>query len=167
MIQVYTGKGKGKTTAALGLALRASGAGLEVYIGQFIKGKPYSEFKILRNIPRIKVEQYGRGCFIKCKPKQRDIDLAFQGLMRARQIITGRNYDMIILDEINVAVYLGLLNVNEVVNLCKSIPEGMELVLTGRRAHPKIIKLADLVSEIRDIKHYYKKGIKARKGIEF
>ena len=167
MIQVYTGDGKGKTTAALGLALRASSAGLKVYIGQFIKGSYYSELKILKKIPNIKVEQYGRSCFIKQKPRQRDINLACRGLKRARQIIAKRKYDLIILDEINVALHFGLLKVKEVIDLFKSTPKRTELVLSGRWAHPRIIKLADLVSEIRNIKHYYKKGIKARKGIEY
>ena len=167
MIQVYTGDGKGKTTAALGLALRALGADLKVYIGQFIKGSSYSEFKILKKIPNIRIEQYGRSCFIQHKPRQRDIGLACKGLTRARQIIAKRNYDLIILDEINAALHLKLLKLDEVVNLIKSTPEDTELVLTGRWAHPKIIKLADLVSEIKDIKHYYKRGIKARQGIEF
>jgi len=167
MIQIYTGTGKGKTTAALGLALRAAGAGLKVYIAQFIKGRPYSEFKILKKIPNIKVELFGRKCFIKCKPSQKDIDLASVGLKRVRQIIAEKTYDLMILDEINVALHLGLLGENEVTSLIKSLPKDVELVLTGRWAHTKIIKLADLVSEIKDIKHYYKKGIRARKGIEF
>ena len=167
MIQVYTGDGKGKTTAALGLAIRAAGAGLKVYIGQFIKGSSYGELKALKKISNIKVEQYGRGCFIKQRPGKRDIDLACSGLERARQIITKRDYALVILDEINVALHLGLLKLNAVIGLLKSTPKDVELVLTGRGAHPKIIKLANLVSEIKDIKHYYKKGIKARKGIEF
>ncbi|KPK43027.1 MAG: cob(I)yrinic acid a,c-diamide adenosyltransferase [Omnitrophica WOR_2 bacterium SM23_29] len=167
MIQVYTGDGKGKTTAALGLALRASGAGLKVYIGQFIKGSSYSELKALKKIPNIKIEQYGSGCFIKDKPKQADIDLVRKGLKRVSQILVKRNYDLIILDEINVALYLGLLKVSEVTNLIKAAPKKTEIILTGRWAHPKVIRLANLVSEIKDVKHYYKKGIKARKGIEF
>lgn len=167
MIHVYTGDGKGKTTAALGLALRAAGAGLRVYIGQFIKGESYSELKIIKKIPNIKIEQYGRGCFIKNKPKQRDIDLAANGLAQVKQIIARRDYDIVILDEINIALRLGLLKINELINILKSTPKDMELVLTGRGATQKIIKLADLVSEIKDIKHYYKRGIKARKGIEF
>jgi cob(I)alamin adenosyltransferase len=167
MIHVYTGDGKGKTTAALGLALRAAGAGLRVYIGQFIKGGASCEFKIIKKIPNIKIERYTRGCFIKVKPKKRDIDSATKGLTRAGQIITRGNYDIVILDEINVALHLGLLKINQVVNILKSAPKDIELVLTGRRAHHKIIKLADLVSEIKAIKHYYNKGLRARKGIEF
>lgn len=169
MIQVYTGDGKGKTTAALGLALRAAGAGLKVYIGQFIKGTPYhyNEFKILKKVPKLKIEQFGSGCFINHKPGKKDIDLACAGLRRAKQIIARKAYDLAILDEINVALHLGLLNENEVINLIKSVPKDVELILTGRWAHPKIIRLADLVSEIKDVKHYYKKGVKARRGIEF
>lgn len=167
MIQIYTGDGKGKTTAALGLALRAAGAGITVYIGQFIKGSLYGELKILKKVPGIKVKQYGRGCFISHKPKQKDINLARKALEHTMQIIAGRDFGMVILDEINVALHLKLLKLNEVINLINSTPNDIELVLTGRWAHPKIIELADLVSEIKDIKHYYKKGIKPRKGIEF
>jgi cob(I)alamin adenosyltransferase len=167
MIQVYTGNGKGKTTAALGLALRAVGAGLKVYIGQFIKGNSYSEIKILKKIRGIKVEQYGRGCFIKGKPKQADIELARKGLRQAGRIIAAGKYDLVILDEINVALSLGLLSLNDVVKLLKSVPKQVEVVLTGRYAHPKIKRLADLVSEMKDVKHYYKKGVKARRGIEY
>ncbi len=167
MIQIYTGDGKGKTTAALGLALRAAGAGITVYIGQFIKGSLYGEVKILQKVPGIKIKQYGRGCFISHKPKQKDINLARKALEHTMQIIAGRDFGMVILDEINVALHLKLLKLNEVINLINSTPNDIELVLTGRWAHPKIIELADLVSEIKDIKHYYKKGIKPRKGIEF
>lgn len=167
MIQVYTGNGKGKTTAALGLALRASGAGLRVYIGQFIKGSSYCELKALKRIPNISIEQYGRGCFIKHKPQDKDIMLACTGLKRAGEIISQKKFDLIILDEINVALGLGLLKIKDVINLLNGAPDNIELVLTGRGAHPKIKKLADLVSEIKEVKHYYKKGFQARKGIEF
>ncbi len=167
MIQIYTGDGKGKTTAALGLALRASGAGLKVYIGQFIKGKAYSELKSLKKIPQVKIEQYGSGCFLKYKPKQKDIDLASRGLEQIRKIITQKKYKLVILDEINVALHFGLLHVDQIVDLLKATPKNIELVLTGRQVPSELIKLADLVSEIKEIKHYYRKGKKARKGIEF
>ncbi len=167
MIQIYTGNGKGKTTAALGLALRALGAGLRVYIGQFIKGAHYSEFKILKNIPNLKFEQYGRGCFIKGKPTRKDISLARKGLQRAREIIAENNYNLIILDEFNVALHLGLLKIEDSIELLKSIPEDIELVLTGRWAHPKIKRYANLISEIKNVRHYYNDGILARRGIEF
>lgn len=167
MIQVYTGPGKGKTTAALGLALRAAGAGLKVYIGQFVKSGCYSEINALKKIKNIKLEQFGRGCFIRRNPGPKDVQSARDGLAKIRKISAKKIYDMIILDEINVALKLGLLELADVIELIKKIPEKTELILTGRSAHPAIIKLADLVSEIKDREHYYKKGIKARRGIEY
>ena len=167
LIQVYTGNGKGKTTAALGLAVRAGGAGLKVYIGQFVKGKNYSELNALKKIKNIKIEQFGRGCFIKREPNKKDIELARIGLERARKIISIGIYDMVILDEINVALRLKLLKLEDVISLIKNTPQKTELVLTGRWAPPEILKIADLVSEIREVKHYYKKGVVARKGIEY
>jgi cob(I)alamin adenosyltransferase len=167
MIQIYTGKGKGKTTAALGLALRASGAGLKVFIGQFIKGKNYSELRILRSLKNITLEQFGRGCFITGKPGKKDIAIAQKGLEKIKKIIAERSYDVIILDEINIAVKLKLLAQEEVVSIMKEVSPRCELILTGRDAHPEFFKLAHLVSDIREKKHYYKKGIKARKGIEY
>lgn len=167
MIHVYTGKGKGKTTAALGLALRAAGAGLKVYIGQFIKGKPYSEIKALKKVKNITVEQFGRGCFIKRGPSREDIASAQRGLRRAEKRMCQGCYDMVVLDEINIAVKLKLLDRDEVVSFLKRAPRHIELVLTGRNADKALIRLADLVSEVREVKHYYKKGVKARRGIEY
>lgn len=167
MIQVYTGNGKGKTTAALGLALRAAGAGLKVYVCQFLKGKYYCELAALKKLKNIKVEQFGTTCFIRRMPAKKDIELANSALKAAAKAVYGRCYDMVILDEINVALKLKLLKLKDVISLIKNAPQKKELVLTGRYAHPKILKIADLVSEIRQIKHYYKKGQKARKGIEF
>lgn len=167
MIQVYTGCGKGKTSAALGLALRAAGAGLKVYIGQFIKSGRYGETNALKKIKGIKIEQFGSGCFIRKNPGARDIRLAKDGLAKIKKVIAKKNYDIIILDEINVALKLGLLELTDVIKVIKSIPGKTELVLTGRSAHPAVIKLSDLVSEIKERKHYYKKGIKARRGIEY
>ena len=167
MIQVYTGNGKGKTTAALGLAVRAAGAGLKVFIGQFAKGRDYSELSVLKKIKNIKVGQFGSACFIKKIPDKKDIALAESGLERIKKIIDKRIYDVVILDEINIAIKLKLLKLKDIIGLIKTSPKKTELVLTGRYAHPKIIKIADLVSEVKDIKHYYKKGTKARRGIEF
>jgi len=167
MIHIYTGGGKGKTTAALGLALRAAGAGLKVYIGQFIKGKNYSELKTLKKIKNIKVEQFGRGCFIKGRPNKKDIETAKNGLEKVKEILGRKKYEVIILDEINVAIKLNILRLKEVVKLIEKIPKKTEIILTGRWAHPKILKLAHLVTEMKEIKHYYKKGVKARKGIEY
>lgn len=167
MIQVYTGNGKGKTTAAIGLALRASGAGLNVYIAQFAKGKCYHEIKALKNINRIKIEQFGRRCFIKSIPENVDVQLAIKGLKRVNEIITKRKYQMVILDEVNIAVKLKLIALIDLLALIKKTPKAVELILTGRYANPKIIKIADLVSDIKEVKHYYNRGQKARRGIEF
>jgi len=167
MIQVYTGNGKGKTTAALGLALRAAGAGFNVYIAQFTKGICCSEHQALKKIKNIKLEQFGRTCFIRNKPQQTDMDLAVKGLNRVKEAIAGRNYRVIILDEINVALKLKLVPLKEVLDLIKHTPKNIELVFTGRDAPRQIIAAADLVSQIRVIKHYYAQGIKGRRGIEF
>ena len=167
MIQVYTGNGKGKTTAALGLALRASGAGLKVYIAQFIKGGYSSELKSLKKITNITVERFGRAGFIRKGPQKKDITLARQGLEKIKRILDQRLYDLIILDEVNVAVELKLLALGDILCLIRNTPRQVELILTGRDAHPEILKEADLVSQVRQIRHYFKKGMKARKGIEF
>jgi cob(I)alamin adenosyltransferase len=167
MIQVYTGCGKGKTTAALGAALRASGAGLKVYICQFLKGKYYCELAALKKIKSIKVEQFGTKCFVGRKPSTKDIELAKLGLKSALKAIKSNCYDLVILDEVNIAIKLGLLGLEDVLNVIEKAPKRTELILTGRYAHPKIIKISDLASEIKEIKHYYNKGVKARKGIEF
>ena len=167
MIQVYTGNGKGKTTAAIGLAVRAAGAGLKVYIGQFCKGRDYSELHALKKIKNIKIEQLGAPCFIKRKPSAKDFAIAKKGFSRIKNIIARKYYDMVILDELSVAVKLGLIKVDEVIGLLKKPSNMKEIIITGRCAPKEVIKLADLASEIREIKHYYKKDIKARKGIEF
>ena len=167
MIQVYTGNGKGKTTAAFGLALRASGAGMQVYIGQFIKGRCYSEIKALKKNRNIKIEQFGRRCFIKNSPEKIDLAMARAGLVRVNEIIGLKKYRMIILDEINMAMKLKLISLNDVLELISHLPKHIELVLTGRCAHAKIMKLADLVSQVKEVKHYYAQGQKARRGIEF
>ncbi|MFA5356141.1 MAG: cob(I)yrinic acid a,c-diamide adenosyltransferase [Candidatus Omnitrophota bacterium] len=167
MIHVYTGNGKGKTTAALGMALRAAGAGLKVYICQFAKGRSYSELRSLKKLKNIKIEQFGTTCFIRRKAGRKDIKLAQDGLRHAEKAIRGGKYDMIVLDEINIALHLGLLVKKDILGAMKAAPARIELVLTGRYAHPEVIKAADLASEIKELKHYYKKGVKARRGIEF
>ncbi len=167
LIQVYTGCGKGKTTAALGLAIRAAGAGLKVYIAQFIKSGRYSELAALDKFKNIKIEQFGSPCFIRGKPQKKDLDSAQRGLERVKKVLKTKKYDMLILDEVNIALKLKLLKLEEVLALIKKVPRKAELILTGRYAHPQIIKIADLVSEIKEVKHFFKQGIKARKGIEF
>ena len=167
LIQIYTGNGKGKTTAALGLALRAKGAGLRACIYQFIKGKNYSELKALKKLSGISVIQCGRGCFIKRRPAQKDIELARRGLDRAGKIINSKKYDLVILDEVNVALSLGLIARTDLIRIIKEKPAGVELILTGRYCPKSLFKHAGLVTEMREVKHPYQRGIKARCGIEF
>jgi len=166
-IQVYTGDGKGKTTAALGLALRAAGAGLKVFIAQFVKGMKYSELDIIPKLKEsIKIKQYGRGCFIHGKPEKEDEAKARLGLEEVKEIIASKKYDILILDEANIAVYYNLFSIDELIEVIKSKPENMEIVVTGRKAHLKLIEIADLVTEMKEIKHYYSNGVEARSGIE-
>ncbi len=167
-IHVYTGNGKGKTTAAIGLGVRASGAGLRVLMVQFMKGRRYSELDALQHLRNFTVKQFGRDEFVsKEKPAQVDIDLATKGLAYAKEMIAQNTYDLIILDEINVAVDYHLIRLQDVLDLIQSKPEGLELVLTGRYAAPEVMKHADLVSEILEIKHPYQKGVLSRKGIDW
>lgn len=166
-IQVYTGDGKGKTTAALGLALRAAGAGLKVYIAQFVKGMEYSELKALRNLSdSIVVKQYGRDCFIYRQPEEEDRRLALEGLKDVYNVMCSGQYHLVILDEANIATRFNLFSVEDLLDLIHGKPENVEIVITGRRADPRIIEEADLVTEMREIKHYYQKGVQAREGIE-
>ncbi len=166
-IQVYTGNGKGKTTAALGLALRACGAGKTVFIGQFIKGKHYSEIDaIKKHLKNIVLKQYGLDCFIDREPKSEDINAAREGLEEMKKIILSGEYDLVIMDELNMALYYKLFDINQVIEIVKNKPIPMEIVITGRYAHEKIIEIADLVTEMKEIKHYFNKGIQARVGIE-
>lgn len=167
LVQIYTGNGKGKTTAAFGLALRAAGAGLTIYILQFIKMKGYSEEKSIKKIKNIKIERCGRRCLIKKKPDKRDIESAQKGLAKARKNIMSGKYDMVILDEANIALKLGLIKIKDIVDIIKRKPRSVELVLTGRYSPPPLLKHADLITEMKEIKHPYQKGIKARRGIEY
>jgi cob(I)alamin adenosyltransferase len=166
-IQVYTGNGKGKTTAAFGLALRAAGAGLKVFIAQFIKGLQYSELDAFSRFEDIiTLRQYGRGCFIHNKPEQEDIDCARKRLDEVAEIIHDGKHEVVILDELNIAVYMGLIHVDNVITLIEIKPPHVELIITGRYAHPLIIERADLVTEMKEVKHYFQNGITARLGIE-
>ncbi|MCK4339395.1 MAG: cob(I)yrinic acid a,c-diamide adenosyltransferase [Candidatus Cloacimonetes bacterium] len=169
MIQIYTGNGKGKTTAALGLALRAVGHDLKVIMIQFMKGKiNYGELESAKLLPNFIIEQYGRPDFVNPEnPDKIDIDLAKQALKRAKEIIKSQKYDMVILDEINIAISFGLIEVDEVIDIIKQTPQKTELILTGRNAPPELEKYADLISEVREIKHHFQKGVSARKGIEY
>ncbi len=167
-IQVYTGNGKGKTTAALGLALRAAGAGKKVFIAQFVKGKKYAETEALsRCFPDVIVRQYGRGCFIIKEPVQEDMKAARRGLAEVEKIISEGKYDMIVLDEANIAIYYKLFSIDELTDLLKKKKEETEIIITGRYAPRELIDHADLVTEMKEVKHYFEKGVKARKGIEY
>ena len=166
-VQVYTGDGKGKTTAALGLIVRACGAGLRVYLGQFIKRGLSSELKTLRQrFPEVTVEQFGRGGFIKGRPAARDVAAARAGLAKLRAALRSGRFDVVIADEATVAVALGLFPAADLIALVALKPPNVELVVTGRRAPAQLIERADLVTEMRAVKHYFDRGIGARRGIE-
>lgn len=165
-IHVYTGNGKGKTTASLGLSVRAACAGLEVYIGQFLKGMDYSELKLPEYFSNITMEQFGSDYFIEQNPSEEDQKKADIGFKKVEEILLSDKYDLVILDEILVAVSLGLVNSDELLNAIKNKNPKIELVLTGRNASEEIIDIADLVTEMKEIKHYYQKGVQARIGIE-
>jgi cob(I)alamin adenosyltransferase len=166
-VQLYTGDGKGKTTAALGLALRASGRGLHTYIGQFMKGQRYGEIEALRDHPTITLEQYGNPRCIRREEVTADhVAQAQEGLKRAREAMLSGDYDLIVLDEVNVSIWFGVLETEDVLALLDEKPERVEVVLTGRRAPQALIDRADLVTEMREVKHYYQQGVTARIGIE-
>lgn len=167
-IQVYTGNGKGKTTAALGLALRAAGAGLRVYIGQFMKGRHYSELDAAKKLaPLITIEQYGHPEFcIPGKVSEEDFRLAREGMEKIKAALFSNEYDIVVMDEICTALHFKLIEVEEALEVMRAKPENVELILTGRYAPDAVLDAADLVTEMREVKHYYGKNIPARKGIE-
>ena len=166
-VQIYTGDGKGKTTAALGLLLRAVGAGLRVYCGQFIKRGDFSEILAIRErFPEVTLEQYGEGCFLRGRPTAKAIRLARAGLKRLQAVLKNACHDVVIADEANCAVACGLLTADDLIGLIDARPSGVELVFTGRGADPSVIARADLVTEMREIRHYHHKRVKARRGIE-
>jgi len=166
-VQVYTGEGKGKTTAALGLAVRAAGAGLRVFIGQFMKGRPCSEHAALKRFDDlIELHQYGEPHFVCGAPSAADRGNARKGFDELVNAVKSGRYDLVVMEEINSAVHHGLLPLDPVLELLRTRPESVELVLTGRHAAPELIEGADLVTEMREIKHYYRQGVQARSGIE-
>lgn len=169
LVHIYTGDGKGKTTAALGLALRAAGYGMRTYIGQFMKGHSYGELAGARLLaPYLTIEQYGRPSFVHLhQATPEDIRLAHEGLEKARAAMRSGDYAIVVLDEVCVALHFGLLSVEEVLAFLEEKPKGVELVLTGRRAPEELIARADLVTEMREVKHPYYRGIPARRGIEY
>jgi cob(I)alamin adenosyltransferase len=165
-IQVYTGNGKGKTTAALGLALRGAGAGLQVFVGQFLKQGDYSEIKALSLFENVTVEQFGMGRFVRGLPSDQEKAAARKGYDRLCDILEAGVHDLIIVDEGNVAVTCQLISEEELLTLMEKKPGNVELVITGRGASPAVMNRADLVTEMKEIKHYYHQGVAARKGIE-
>ena len=187
-VQVYTGDGKGKTTAALGITMRAAGAGKKIAFIQFMKALGYSEQKILPTLPGVTwktlgkpffiakkgsisdedLEQYGGGCvvFEEGNPPAEYVKMISDGFAEAKEMILSGDYDMVVLDEINCAMFFGLIGVDEVLELIRNKPAHTEMILTGRRAPDEIIEAADLVTEMREIKHYYSAGVQARRGIE-
>jgi len=164
-VHVYTGEGKGKTTAALGLAIRALGAGLSVHVVQFIKSMEYHELRTIRELG-IPVRQFGRGCFIHGEPEVEDRKIAQEGLEYSRGLSLRDDLDLLVLDEINVALELKLLEQSEVIDLVGKKATGLELVCTGRGAPEGLIRSADLVTEMVKVRHYYDSGVLARDGIE-
>ncbi len=185
--QIYTGNGKGKTTSAIGLAIRALGAGMKVMMIQFMKDPVYSEHKILSQLDGMTLKTFGKPFFIvyddenlekakkwerkivvfkKGNPPKDYVELIHNGLQVAKKAVYNGEYDLVILDEINVVLYYELASVEEVEDILKSKKDNVEVVLTGRYANEKLIKLADLVTEMKEIKHYYQQGVMSRKGIE-
>jgi cob(I)alamin adenosyltransferase len=168
VLLVITGPGKGKTTSAFGCALRAHGHGFKIAIVQFMKGRIYGELDTLRSLSRVEVWQYGRVAFVDPKnPDPRDRELARQGLDKAWEIVRGGAHDLLILDEINVVADFGLVPVEEVLELARARPKWMDMIWTGRSAPAAMVDLADTVSEVREIKHHYRKGIESRAGMEY
>ena len=167
-VHVYTGEGKGKTTAAFGLALRAAGHGKRVYVGQFLKGGPCGEAAALAGNPLVVVERFGDpGCIGRDQVTPLHHAHAGEGLARAREALMSPDNDVVVLDELDVAVWLGLLTERQCVALIEDRAPHVELVITGRSAPAAVIERADLVTEMREIKHYFRRGVQARAGIEF
>jgi cob(I)alamin adenosyltransferase len=169
LVQVFTGDGKGKTTAAIGTVIRALGHGLKVYIAFFMKGDyPYGEREILSKLPGVTLESFGSDEFIyPDNIKSEERKAAQDALAAARRAILGGEYDVVVLDEVNVAVYFKLLEVGEVLELIEAKPEGVELILTGRQADKELVRVADLVTECLKIKHPYDSGVGGREGFEY
>ncbi len=165
-VHLYTGNGKGKTTAAFGMALRQLYAGGTVFIGQFVKSERYAECGIALGRADIVIEQFGRDCFISKQPEQVDIDLARAGLLRMAEILVGGKYSLVIFDEVTIALYYNLFSAKALLDVLKQRNEQAEIVLTGRYAPSQLIDYADLVTDMQEVKHYYQKGILSRRGID-
>lgn len=165
-LQVYTGNGKGKTTAAFGVALRASCAGWKVFVGQFVKGMIYNEAKCGHVLPHITVEQWGRTCILEGEAEEEDRQRARDGLAKAETIISSGEWNLVILDELSVAQYLKLIEENDVLEMLDKRHPDTEVIVTGRYATERLLARADLVTEMKEIKHYYTQGVLSRSGID-
>lgn len=168
-MEIFTGNGKGKTTAALGVVLRALGQGLKAHIVYFMKGDyPYGERNTLAQLPNVSFESFGHEYFIDPQNvKAEDREQARQALAAARGAISSGDFDLVVLDEVNLAVAWKLLDIEEVVRLIAEKPENVELILTGRHADERLIDMADLVTEMVEVKHPFQRGIKARRGVDY
>lgn len=168
MIIVYTGNGKGKTTAGLGLGFRASGYKKKVVVVQFMKGRKTGEIIAQKKIPNFVIKQFGRKGFVDLKnPSDRDKLLAKKGFDYVKKLIESRKTDIVVLDEINIAIHYNLISLKDVIRLVKKVPKKMVVVLTGRYASKELIKIADIVTEMKEIKHHFRKGVNAVKGVDF
>lgn len=165
-IHIYTGNGKGKSTAAFGLALRALCAGKKVYIGQFVKSMKYNETKVENLFNTVLIEQLGRGCFIQEDPEQIDIDMAKNALKRCTEIMQSGEYNLVILDEVTIAIYYKLFTSQNLIKTIQSRDSSVEVVITGRYASQDLIDFADLVTDMQEVKHYYTQGVLSRDGID-
>lgn len=166
--QIYTGNGKGKTTAAIGLAIRASGAGKKIFIAQFTKGRGSSEVNVISDhIPNITIKQFGRENFILREPEEEDYILTQKGFKEVVAQVFSRYYEVVVLDEIFIALQYGLITEQTLISFLQTAPDNVEIILTGRNAPQKIIDMADLVTEMKEVKHYFENGIQAREGIEY
>ncbi|HHT21303.1 MAG TPA: cob(I)yrinic acid a,c-diamide adenosyltransferase [Tissierellia bacterium] len=165
-IHLYTGNGKGKTTAAFGMALRAAMTGRKVFIGQFVKSMKYSETKIEHLLKNIQIKQFGRGCYIKEKIEPIDIEMTINGLNECDRLMQSGDYDLVILDEILIALYFKFITVAEVLKVLDNKHPDTEVILTGRYAPQELIDRADLVTEMKEIKHYYTQGVLSREGFD-
>jgi len=168
IVMLFTGNGKGKTTAAVGAAVRAAGHGMRVFMIQFMKGRFYGELSAAEHLPNLTIEQYGRDEFVDPRnPDPIDVELAGKGWERAEQLVRSGESRLIVLDEINVAVSFGLVPLERVVDLVRTRPAGIDMILTGRYAPAELIELADTVTEMKEVKHHFNSGIAMRKGIEY
>lgn len=165
-IHLYTGNGKGKTTAAFGLAVRALCAGKSVCIGQFVKSMKYNETRLTEYFPRLRIEQLGSGCFLDRQPNPHDVELAREGLRRYARLMAEGEWDVVILDELCIALHFGLVGVEEVLEALRHRKPEVEVIITGRYAPAELIAAADLVTDMQEVRHYYTRGVLSRDGID-